>query len=184
MPAPGAGVLSITPSNVDDLRAWDTEVTRMHRAGALRVVREREDTLMPGRQHERLAQYHGDLPVFGAEVTRQSEDGVPISMLGRLYRDIDVASTPQLSSGDARAVMLAQPDAESVIGGPDLLVLPLDRLPQGSSGQDAGGFVLAYRVVTTFPQDVLVSFVDAMTGRLASSSRPIPCRRRRSGSAP
>lgn len=148
--------LTVAPSSLDAIRSWDAEVIRMQRDGRLRPVREREDTLLPNRQHERLAQYHGDFMVFGAEVTRQSENGVPISMLGRLYRDIDAPTTPRLSSDDARRVMLDQRGAESILGDPELLILPLD----------AGGYALAYRVVATFPADILVSFVDASSGRI------------------
>lgn len=152
----GRNLLTIAPSTLADVRAWDSELTRMHREGTLALVREPDDTLMPRRQHERFEQHHGGLRVFGAEVTRQSESGVPISMLGSLYRNIEVPTAAQLSPDQARRVMLGQPDAETIIGEPELLILPLA----------AGGLALAYRVVTTFPQDILVSFVDASSGRI------------------
>ncbi len=147
---------TVAPSSLTELRAWDTEVTRMRRDGTLQLVRERDDTLLPARQHERFAQYHRGLPIFGAEVTRQSENGVPISMLGTVYRDIDLSTTPDLSADAARDVMLGQSGAQTTLGDPELLILPLD----------AGGLALAYRIVTAFPQDVLVSFVDAASGRI------------------
>lgn len=149
-------VVAITPSTLSEIRSWDAELTRMQRDGTLQLVREHEDTLMPGRQHERMAQYHNGIRVFGAEVTRQSESGVPISMLGSIYGDVDVPAAARLSREEAREVMLGQPNAQETVGSPELLVLPLD----------AGGFALAYRIVTVFPDDILVSFVDADSGRI------------------
>lgn len=150
----GAHALTIAPGTSDDLRVLDGEVMRLQRDGSLRLLRERADSLIDGRMHERLAQYHNGLPVFGAEVTRQRANGITISMLGTVYRNLTLDTVPGLTAEQARAVMLAQPDAEAVIAEPELLVLPLDE----------GGFALAYRVVTRFPNDILVTFVDAHNG--------------------
>ena len=75
--------LTIAATSIDDLRVWDDQVTTMLRAGGLRRMQQREDTVMPSREHDRLAQFHDGIPVFGAEVTRQTDRGVPVSMLAR-----------------------------------------------------------------------------------------------------
>jgi thermolysin len=156
-PQLGTQAFTIASSAGGDLRAWDTEVTRLQRNGTLRVVRARQDTLMAGRRHERLAQYHDGVRIVGAELTRQIDsNGLPVSMFGTLYRGIALDTAPRLSADGARAVTLGQPNAQTVIESPELVVLPLD----------AGGFALAYRLVTTFPQDIVVSFVDAQSGAM------------------
>lgn len=152
----GPQVLAITPTTDADIRLWDDQITTMLRADSLRALIQREDTVMPSRQHERLAQFHDGIPIFGAEVTRQTDRGVAVSMYGTLYRGIDIDITPGLSAQDARAVLMAQPEAVTTIGEPQLFVLPLE----------GGGFVLAYRLVGVFPNDHLVSFVDADSGRI------------------
>jgi thermolysin len=156
-----AHAFQIAPANISEVRGWDTELTRMARSGRLRLVRAREDTVLAGRRHERFAQYVGELRIFGAEVTRQTANGVPVSILGTLYRDGGIDTTPRLTAEAARRVLLAQPRAETVLGEPTLLVLPLDIIPSQPAGS---GLRLAYRVVTKFPGDMVVSFVDAVSG--------------------
>jgi thermolysin len=163
VPSFASHAFTIAPASGNDVRVWDGELTRMARSGALRLVRVRDDTVLAGRRHERFAQYIGDLPVFGAEVTRQTADGVAVSILGTLYRDGEVDTTPRLTPEAARRVMLAVPRAEAVLGEPRLLILPLDIIPARES---RSGLRLAYRVVTKFPNDILVSFIDAASGEL------------------
>jgi bacillolysin len=161
VPSFEAHAFTVAPATVSDVRVWDAELTRMERSGALRLVRARDDTVLAGRRHERFAQYIGDVPIFGAEVTRQTENGLPVSILGALYRGGDTGTTPRLTAEAARRVMLAQPRAETVLGQPQLVILPLDLIPSRPLGS---GLRLAYRVVTTFPDDILVSLVDAVNG--------------------
>jgi bacillolysin len=155
-PQSGVEILTVLPTTEIELRLWDAQITAMTRAGELRMLPQREDTVMPSRQHERLAQYYNGVPIFGAEVTRQLDRGMPVSMFGTLYRNLDIELTPQISAEGARAVMMRQPNALATVGDAQLFVLPL---------QD-GGFALTYRVVTVFASDHLVSFVDADSGRI------------------
>src|SRR5262245_14265317 len=53
------------------LRAADQQVTASVATGDLRTRSREADALMTGRTHERLAQFHRGVPVFGADVTRQ-----------------------------------------------------------------------------------------------------------------
>lgn len=164
MPSFEASAFTIAPGSSGDVRVWDSELTRMERNGALRLVRERDDTVLSGRRHQRFAQYIGEVPIVGAQITRQTDGGgLPISILGTLYRNIDLDPTPRLNADAARRVMLTQPRAQAVLGQPRLVVLPLDLSPSNPTGS---GLRLAYRVVTKFPDDILVSFVDARSGEI------------------
>ena len=163
VPAFEAHAFTVAPATVSDVRLWDAELTRMQRSGTLRLVRAREDAVLRGRRHERFAQSIGGVPIVGGEVTRQTENGVPVSMLGTLYRGGDLETTPRLTADAARRVMLAQPRAVTILGQPALVILPLDIIPSNPIGS---GLRLAYRVVTAFPDDILVSFVDAANGEI------------------
>src|SRR5689334_3148216 len=92
----------VTAMTTDDLRAWDARVDQMTRSGDLRLVRENDDVLMPGRHHERLQQLYRGVPVFGGDVVRQTERGVTISIFGSVYEGINVSADPTLTPQDAR----------------------------------------------------------------------------------
>ena len=66
---PHAAVAAAT--SVDAVGAWATRISTMLRDGRLDIGRVDEDTMLPGRTHERLVQRYNGLPVFGAEVVRQ-----------------------------------------------------------------------------------------------------------------
>ena len=65
----------------------------MTRSGELRSRRIDADTLVAGREHEHFDQYYAGVPVFGGGATRQTENGLAISVYGTIYSDIalDVA---------------------------------------------------------------------------------------------
>ena len=67
---------AINPQSLAELRQWDGTVDQMVRSRELQLRHARPDTLLPGRSHERLAQYHQGLRVFGGEVTRETLAGV------------------------------------------------------------------------------------------------------------
>src|SRR4051794_39657084 len=57
--------------------AWEARLDEMQRAGRLRLRSSVEDTMIPGRVHDRFEQYAGEARILGAEVVRQrSADGV------------------------------------------------------------------------------------------------------------
>ena len=58
-------------TSADAVGAWTTRISSMLRDGRLDIGRVDEDTMLPGRTHERLVQRFNGLPVFGAEVVRQ-----------------------------------------------------------------------------------------------------------------
>jgi thermolysin len=148
--------IKATAANVDVLREWDLRVDRMARAGDLRRRDEREDTLIPGRRHERLQQLYQGVPVWGGDIARQTDAGTTISIFGSLYEGIAIGTDPTLTPDQARDAIARLSGID--LGGrlPQLVVLPLD----------GGGYALTYRDQAIGPDDASVYFIDAMDGRL------------------
>ncbi len=149
--------VTIAATTLASVREWDRALDDMLRTGDLRLVSREQDAQIPGRVHERLQQFHQDVPVVGAEVTRQLSDGVSLSIFGAVRRDIAVDPVPAIGPEAAREV------AEFATGGvvppgqsPSLVVLPLD----------AGGDALAWQVETGAKSEARVCLVDARSGAL------------------
>ena len=64
----GASRRTVTASDARDVRAWDTQITRMLRDGQLRSRGEEADLQLEGRSHERLDQ----VPPGGEGVRRRT----------------------------------------------------------------------------------------------------------------
>jgi bacillolysin len=157
---PGGRALRVSASTAREVEGWDARIADMLREGALRVRQVREDTLLPGRTHERFAQLHRGIPVFGGEIVRQSGPaGETLSVFGTLYEGIEVDSTPALSRGQVETLVgkrgLVPFGSE---GTPELTVLPLD----------SGGYSLTYRLraVPRGSLKVQMLFLDARTGEV------------------
>ena len=87
-----------TGNQLFELRQADAMVTQLSRNGGLRQRRPiTNDPQLPGRTHERLRQYHDGVPIFGAEVTRQTENGMTVSVFGTLHTSVTLDTTPVLS---------------------------------------------------------------------------------------
>ena len=69
---------------------WDVQSERMLRDGDLRIRSRRADTMIKGRRFERADQFHQGVRVFGADVTRQLQGGVLLSVFGTLYPNVTV----------------------------------------------------------------------------------------------
>ncbi|MEW5982391.1 MAG: M4 family metallopeptidase [Acidobacteriota bacterium] len=140
---------------ISELRQWDARITRMLRDGELRLRRADDDEMVAGRRHERLDQYHRDVPVFGGQLVRQLEREQTVSIFGTLYTGIDIDAEPTLTPSEAaRRVadvsgVMPSPDDE-----PELMVVALD----------LGTFGLAYRARTVTLSDIVVFFIDAHSG--------------------
>lgn len=146
----------VRPAGLSELRQWDARIDAMIRDGDLRIRKVREDTLMPGRTHERLDQYYEGVRVWGGDMTRQLDRSVTVSVSGNLYTGINLDTTPALSPEDAKAIVEKQFGVE--LGSdrlPELVVLPVD----------GGGFALAYRARVVARGDIVVCFLDAASGR-------------------
>lgn len=151
------GVVTVmaTSATPQDLREWDSRIDRMLRDREVRLRQVRDDTLMPGRKHERLDQYYKGIRVFGADVTRQLSEGVTVSIVGTLYTDINVDPNPTLDPEDARAII------EQLAG-----VGPRERLELTILPKREGGYALTYRARVIALPDVTVYFIDAHTGEV------------------
>lgn len=151
----------------DQLLEWDQRVNQMARTGELRLRKQREDGLIPGRTHERFDQVFHGVAVWGGDITRQSDLGLTISIFGTLYADLAVDVEPKLSAREARKIV------SGLAGGvdlgdhlPDLLILPID----------GGGYALTYRSQAVTPEDALYAAAGQVTGappsNALSESRP------------
>lgn len=144
--------LAADPSSI---RAWDTTVDAMVRSGDLEVRHAEADTLLSGRTHVRLQQFHRGVPVYGAVLTRQTDDiGATLSIFGTTYSGIDVDVRPVLTVTDAAAVVAARTGVEL---GPErppmLVVLPVE-----------GGSRLVYRASAFTAEGGTELFIDARDG--------------------
>ena len=146
--------VAIAPQAIAQLREWDARIERMVRTGELRVRQRRDDALIEGRVHERADQHHRGVRVFGADVTRQFQDGQLISVFGNLYPEINAETVPRLGEDEAREIAVKRAGIE---GGstirPELVILPID-----------DGFHLTWRVRVASGRDIMQSFVDARSG--------------------
>jgi bacillolysin len=142
-----------------DLAQWDARIDAMLQSGALRPRQVVADTLIPGRQHQRLEQLFGGVPVFGGEIVRQASALGTVSVFGTLYEGIAPDPRPALSPDQARAVVERLAGAPLGPGRvPELTVLPLD----------AGGYALTYRLRAVTGGDLVAYFIDARTGALVA----------------
>jgi Zn-dependent metalloprotease len=149
------GAVTVSIQSPAQLRDWDRRVDGMLRNGELRVRQTRDDTLVPGRTHQRADQYYRGVRVFGADVVRQLVNGATESMFGTIYEGIDLDPAPGINEDRARSLLEQRTGATidpSVV--PELVVLPLD----------AGGYALTWRLRVTTRTDARQYFIDARTG--------------------
>ena len=146
-------------SALAELRDADALVERLGRDGVLRLSASERDPLIPGRSHDRFRQYHDGVPILGAEVTRQTARGVPVSFFGALHLGIELDTTPALSIDEAARVIErlgnTQPGGSTP---PRLVVLP-DR-------EQTGVYRLVYEARVFTGTELMAFFVDASTGAL------------------
>ncbi len=140
-----------------------SRVDAMMRAGELDVAVPQEDTMIRGRVHERLGQFHERLPVFGAQAVRQMDGRSVISITGRLYEGINVNVSPAISPERARAAAVGTAGSRGQTRGEITLgILPV---------QD--GYRLVYRVEVRSDWTIREVYVDAASGNIARSVNAI-----------
>ncbi len=148
---------TVSATSFSDLRTWDAAIDRMKRDDLLRVRRTVDDTMMPGRVHERLEQFYRGVRVYGGDVARQTDRGLTVSIFGTLYEGIDLDVRPTLSIDEIKTVVERQSGIEL---GPDrvpgLVILP----------DDTGGYRLTYRATVFTLQGDHQYFVDATSGAI------------------
>ena len=129
-------------------------VDSLIRSGELRVRQIQEDTLLPGRRHQRLAQTYRGVPVWGAEIVRQidGQDRV-VSIFGAYHSGIALDVTPRLAPDEARAALTAAGARPVSSVAPTLAILP-----------GRGEYRLVWAMVGYTRGDVRRYFVDARVG--------------------
>lgn len=149
--------LSVQATDLPQLRTWDTFVADELRAGDLRLRSVVIDPLLPTRVVERFDQFHSGVQIWGADIVRDSEGGVPQSIFGEIASpDLTLPTDPTLSVEDARVALLRLGGTNALLlVGPELVVSRLD----------SGEYRLAYTAVISGNGDVIRAFVDAQTGR-------------------
>jgi bacillolysin len=150
-----AGILHVRATTAADLRTWDAYVTAAERSGRLRLLRADSDPALPGRTIERLQQFHDGVPIWGADVVRDSERGVPISVFGELSPELTLSTRGALSQDEAGDRMLrAAGTGARLLRPAQLTVL---RLADGDHR-------LAYTAVVAASTVVRRVFIDASSG--------------------
>src|SRR3954453_10449810 len=96
------GRVTVRAQSPSERRAWTSRVDSMLRSGELRLRQTKDDTLLPGRTHERADQYYRGVRVFGADVARQLRNGVTESLFGTIYEGIDIDPNPTIDDAGAR----------------------------------------------------------------------------------
>ena len=151
----GAAEVQIHAVRPAEIAAIDGQLDAMLADGRLVRRALREDSLLEDRRHERLAQFHRGVPVWGGEVTRQRGERGTVSVFGRLQEGLpDLDVRPGLGADRARTLAgdrLAVPASEP----PQLVLYPAD---------DGRTFRLAWRVRVIDGAEVWVTFLDAHTG--------------------
>jgi Zn-dependent metalloprotease len=149
----------------DEVEPWQNYLDTMVRDGRLHYGRVQADTMIPGRIHERLDQYHLGLPVLGGQIVRQIDGRRVLSFSGRLYTGLSSDANVELTT------VAAQTAALRAAGYPARAAseVPLAFLPLGD-----GTAALVYRVRVNTATDVRVHFIDARTGRVALEYSEVP----------
>jgi bacillolysin len=146
----------VAPSTLHELRTWDAQTERMLRAHELRVRSRHQDAMVKGRTVERADQFYKGVRVFGADVSRQLERGVLLSVFGTLYPDVAVDTDPTIDADRAREIVQNQSGAQiAPTREPELVVLPHD-----------GRFTLTWRLPAATRSDIRQYFVDAHDGSI------------------
>jgi bacillolysin len=150
-----SSMLRIAATTVNDLRTWDQTVTTQLRSGDLRMVSIEQDPSLPSRQVERMQQFYQGVPVYGAQIVRDSESGVAQSIFGEVPQALSIDTTPALdAAGAERAMMSAAGAGARLVRRMELTILPMSE----------GAPRLAYSAIVATSKDVFRLFVDANTG--------------------
>jgi bacillolysin len=147
--------LRFNATTASDLRDWDQFVIAQERAGTLRATQVTRDPSLPARIVERLQQYHQGVPVWAAEVVRDSDRGVPTSIFGDVSASFALDTEPGLTVDSAGQTILSRaPSGATLLRPVDLVVL------RGESGAHH----LAYTSVVSGGNHVDRVFIDARSG--------------------
>jgi bacillolysin len=142
------------------LAAAMARVNAMLRIGELDIASRQDDTMIPGRVHERLNQVFKGVPVFGGQVARQMDGRAIVTVSGRLYEGVGIDVTPQISpEGAAEIAVGVSGSGANVHGEATLGILPVA----------GAAYRLVYRMHVRSDWDIREIYVDAKTGEIARS---------------
>ena len=154
-----AGV-QVAANSIDQLRTWDSTIDGMVRANQLVVLNSLADPDIDGRRHESLAQYYLGIPVYGGSLSRQTAQGVSVSIIGTVFNGISIDTTPALSEDQIVRALADVSGGRLVNGPPRLVIFPsLD-----------GRYRLAYQATMS---DMKTYIVDAGSGGVLLTSDEI-----------
>lgn len=141
-------------NDISALRTWDAYVTDGSRSGALRLTSTVRDPLVPGHTAERYQQFQSGVRIWGADVVRDSQSGVPVSVFGAVAPELTLPTAPSLSPEAVSQRMRAMGGAGSVLlRQPELVIMP--------TGSE---YRLAYTAPVWTEATVFRTFLDAGTG--------------------
>jgi bacillolysin len=155
-----SGLVAVTSQSGALLRSWDATVDSMRRSGELILSRTRTDTVLPGRTHERYAQYVSGIRVVGGELTRQLDDGVTTSIFGELESVSGVPDRPDLLVEAARDLFAGMATGGMPATRPIELVI-IER--------DGGAYALAYSAHVWTDDGWMQTYIDAQNGAVLLS---------------
>ena len=87
-----------------DVKKADALIEKMIDSGDLSLEATHGDIQIPGRQHEGFVQVFRGIPVYGANISRQTDRGATVSIFGSIYTGIDVDPNPIFSVSDVAAL--------------------------------------------------------------------------------
>jgi thermolysin len=153
--AQGSSPVRVRATSIGDLRQWDAYVTAHARDGQLHLRAADLDPSLPMRTVERFDQFHRGVRIWGADVVRDSERGIAMSIFGELAPELTLAVEPSLPPAAARDALLRTGGTDAVLlKEPELVIVRLA----------AGDYRLAYTAVVGSPVNVFREFVDANNG--------------------
>jgi Zn-dependent metalloprotease len=132
-------------------------IEAMLRAGTLDVGAVQQDTMIPGRVHERLNQMYEGLPVFGGQIVQQREGRSILSVSGRVYEGLTLPVTAALTPDSAVARARASGRANGTVSTPPTLGI----LPRFNAEP-----VLAYKVKLGSLLASRVFYINAVSGAI------------------
>lgn len=145
------GLVAVRATTASELRVWDTTISQMVRSSELVILGSRADPDIAGRTHESLGQYHEGIPVHGASLSRQTERGVTVSIIGTIFDSVSTDSS-RIQSAEQVVRALEETSGAKLVGdAPRLVVFPTL----------AGAYRVAYRVTMSDFKSYIVDAASA-----------------------
>ena len=119
-------MVRIAATTVNDIRTWDGYVTSALRSGDLRAVSVEQDPSLPARLVERMQQYYQGVPIFGAQIVRDSDSGVAQSIFGEVPQTFALDTRPGTGRSGGRTGDCRRGGRQRDVAAPDRAHDPAD----------------------------------------------------------